>query len=109
MFYFQYLIEFIVQRLVTTHSLIQKACMQLPKSFAQEQGFDWWIEITTNQPDCIYYFGPFLGIKEAQYLLPGYIEDLNVEGYQNMRVQIKQCQPKQLTICAEDIAVLAQN
>ncbi|MGK7875690.1 MAG: DUF1816 domain-containing protein [Xenococcaceae cyanobacterium] len=58
----------------------------------------WWVEISTAQPRCTYYFGPFDSAKEAQFYQPGYIEDLQEEGAEGIIVQIKQCQPKILTI-----------
>ena len=38
----------------------------------------WWLEIITKEPYCIYYFGPFDSLKEAQLEQGGYIEDLKV-------------------------------
>ena len=38
--------------------------------------FAWWVEINTNIPRCIYYFGPFNSEKEAQLYKSGYVEDL---------------------------------
>lgn len=61
----------------------------------------WWAEITTNSPRCTYYFGPFQSYDEAKQAYPGYIEDLNSEGAQEIVVVIKRCQPELLTICEE--------
>ncbi|ACC85458.1 DUF1816 domain-containing protein [Nostoc punctiforme] len=73
--------------------------MKLTHNLKQEPSeFAWWIEIITNHPNCTYYFGPFISPKEAYWFLPGYIEDLEQEGNQEIRFQILQCQPKELTI-----------
>ena len=61
-----------------------------------------WVEIKTEFPQGIYYFGPFARAKEAQVELPGYIEDLEQEGAKVTTFQIKKCQPKELTIVAEN-------
>lgn len=61
----------------------------------------WWAEVTTNNPRCTYYFGPFQSYDEAKEAYPGYIEDLNSEGAQGIVVVIKRCQPELLTICEE--------
>ena len=61
----------------------------------------WWAEVTTNNPRCTYYFGPFQSYGEAKQAYPGYIEDLNSEGAQGIVVVIKRCQPELLTICEE--------
>ncbi len=60
-----------------------------------------WIEVTTDQPKCTYYFGPFLSEKEASLAQTGYVEDLEAENAQGIRVQIKRCQPQDLTVFDE--------
>jgi hypothetical protein len=57
----------------------------------------WWVEITTNQPKCLYYFGPFESFAEALSHQSGYIEDLQSESAVGINSQIKQCQPQILT------------
>ncbi len=59
----------------------------------------WWVEIVTNTPRCTYYFGPFLSRQEARDYQAGYIEDLESEGDRIISVEVKQCQPKELTSC----------
>ena len=65
----------------------------------------WWLEIHTENPQCIYYFGPFDSAGEARDLQDGYLEDLMAEQAQIVAVEIKQCQPQQLTICQEFLVV----
>ncbi len=62
----------------------------------QESG--WWVKILTNKPIYIYYFGVFSTYYEAEWSTNGYIQDLIQEGSEIVDIQIKQCQPKQLTI-----------
>lgn len=62
-------------------------------------GLAWWIEIKTTSPTCIYFFGPFLTHQEAQFALPGYIEDLETEQPQKINATVNRCQPSQLTVC----------
>ena len=76
--------------------------MNLTQNLKQEQLFAWWTEIITEQPYCIYYFGPFVSTQEAQEFLPGYLEDLKQEGCQVVLIQTKQCQPKELTVLQEE-------
>ncbi len=61
----------------------------------------WWIEIETNIPSCIYYFGPFDSFPEAQLYQQGYIEDFIEEKAQGITVTLKKCQPIMFTICKE--------
>lgn len=62
---------------------------------------DWWVEIITNKPQCIYYFGPFATFQEAELMQPGYVEDLIQEGVYTIQSMVKQCYPTQLTIFEE--------
>jgi hypothetical protein len=67
-------------------------------SYLNQFGLAWWVEIVTDQPHCTYYFGPFMSAKKAQEAQRGYIEDLEEEEVQGIRVTIKQLQPQELTI-----------
>jgi hypothetical protein len=64
-------------------------------------GQAWWVEITTEKPHCIYYFGPFTTEVEADAAKSGYIEDLESESAQGIRVNIKRCKPTEITIDCE--------
>ncbi|WP_248277713.1 DUF1816 domain-containing protein [Brasilonema sp. UFV-L1] len=63
---------------------------------------DCWVEIISNKPCCTYYFGPFDNVEQAIVDQDGYIEDLVNEGAQGITVQIKWCEPKELTIFPKD-------
>ena len=63
--------------------------------------FGWWIEIITVKPICIYYFGVFNSVYEAEQFKNGYIQDLHQEQAEIVNVEIKQCQPSNLTIYTE--------
>lgn len=80
--------------------LIKNKRINMPslKEMEEDLSFADWIEVTTEEPRCIYYFGPFFGVKEAQRSLPGYIEDLEQEGAKVVGFTIKMCQPRELTI-----------
>ncbi len=70
-------------------------------SLLQTLGLAWWVEIKTEQPQCTYYFGPFATSNEAESARPGYVEDLEKENAQNIRVAIRRGKPDQLTIFEE--------
>lgn len=61
------------------------------------QPLSWWIEIYTDFPRCLYYFGPFDNDDEAHSHQADYLEDLQQEGAENILIEIKQCQPLTLT------------
>ena len=65
-------------------------------------GLAYWLEITTEKPECTYYFGPFASREEAISMQSGYLEDLSNEGAENIRVNLKRCStPEELTIFDE--------
>ena len=62
----------------------------------------YWINITTKQPNCIYYFGPFDSYAEARQMRHGYIEDLVEEKVIGISVKIERCLPTKLTITDQE-------
>lgn len=58
----------------------------------------WWVEVVTEEPKCLYYFGPFDSYGEALSHQAGYIEDLESESAIGIATTIKQCQPEILTV-----------
>lgn len=70
-------------------------------SLLQALGLAWWVEIKTDRPRCTYYFGPFASSSEAELAKPGYIEDLEQEQAEGIRVAIKRGKPDSLTIVEE--------
>ena len=71
-------------------------------SSGERHKIPWWVEIKTNQPYCIYYFGPFDTVKQARRNRGGYIEDLVEEKAHGITVEIKQCSPDNLTIYQDE-------
>ena len=61
-------------------------------------GLAYWVEIVTNEPQCTYYFGPFLNRADAEIAQSGYIEDLKNEGAKEIKVAIARLKPNNLTI-----------
>jgi Domain of unknown function (DUF1816) len=64
-------------------------------------GFAYWVEVKTDSPRCVYYFGPFLSKEEAEHSRAGYLEDLQSEGAQGIKFEVKRCKPAYLTIFDE--------
>ena len=64
----------------------------------------YWLKISTQVPQCVYFFGPFDYASDAKAAQAGYIEDLVAENAQGIQVELKsRSQPEDLTICQEDI------
>ena len=74
----------------------------LPWVRMPSQNMPWWIIISTEVPQCIYFFGPFDSFSEANLLTSGFVEDLKGENAIGIRVEIQQCEPKELTIIEEE-------
>lgn len=64
-------------------------------------GLAWWLEITTESPNCTYYFGPYLRASEAEADKQGFMDDLEKEGARNIKFAIKRCRPDRLTVFDE--------
>ncbi len=67
-------------------------------SLLQALGLAWWVEVKTDSPHCIYYFGPFASSSEAESAKPGYVEDLEHENAQGITASIRRGKPGSLTI-----------
>ena len=78
-------------------NIFLKDAEELLTFYLEKTGKAWWVEIITKKPDCTYYFGPFVSHREAQLAQLGYLEDLEQERPQLIAIEIKQCQPKELT------------
>ena len=75
-----------------------KAIQELVIGFLQASRQAWWVEVSTHEPQCVYYFGPFDRPTEAEAARPGYLEDLNGEGAIGIDSIVKRCRPTALTL-----------
>jgi hypothetical protein len=91
--------ERISQEIQAIHRLGRKILSITPISTlsGKPQILAWWIEVYTDFPRCLYYFGPFDSAIEAESNKAGYLKDLHQEGAENILAQVKQCQPVVLT------------
>ncbi|MEG3440369.1 DUF1816 domain-containing protein [Pannus brasiliensis CCIBt3594] len=64
-------------------------------------GLAYWVEIKTDYPRCTYYFGPFWSNAEAETARSGYLDDVQAEGAQGVKCEIKRCKPSNLTVFDE--------
>jgi hypothetical protein len=58
----------------------------------------WWTKLYTINPFCIYHFGPFDKIAEAESARFDYIQDLENEGAKVVFVKFTQLIPQNLTL-----------
>ncbi|MEB3277636.1 MAG: DUF1816 domain-containing protein [Lyngbya sp.] len=72
-------------------------------SYLEKMGLACWIEVITQSPKCIYYFGPFASGSDAQRSVEGYLEDLRAEKAKIMGLEIRRGIPRNLTILEEEM------
>lgn len=80
---------------------------QLLTSSLNALGLAWWVEIKTENPTCLYYFGPFGREESARAHEPGYVEDLEREGALAIKTSVKRCKPTELTVFDDTEVVVA--
>ena len=86
--------------MILKKSLRSRLSLRLP--WINQYQLLWWLEIKTTKPYCLYYFGPFDSRQEARLHQDGYVEDLVEEQAEGISIKLlKQCQPKELTICSD--------
>lgn len=83
-------------------NLARKIIISLAQSLTQAGNKAWWVKITTVEPDCVYYFGPFQSSIEARSNHSGYIADLADEGAKGITVIVRRCNPEVLTTYDEE-------
>lgn len=79
-------------------SITYKLAELLDKLVFHSPEVPYWIEIKTDNPACIYYFGHFDSPWAAKLMHKEYIQDLIDEDAKVVSVQLKQCNPQELTI-----------
>ena len=67
-------------------------------SLLEVLGLAYWVRISTDSPQCIYYFGPFSSKAEAEAHSGGYCEDLRAEKARGISMTIERCKPRELTV-----------
>ena len=61
------------------------------RSLGNRLGFAWWAKIETNNPNAIYWFGPFLTRRNLNYKVTAFVQDLSEEGIGSIDQRIVRC------------------
>ena len=61
------------------------------RSLGNSVGLAWWAKVETNQPDVIYWFGPFLTRRSLKLSLTGFVEDLTAESPSGINHSLIRC------------------
>ena len=54
-------------------------------------GLAWWAKIETDNPNSIYWFGPFLTKRSLKDKVSGFINDLSEEGIESIDHSLVRC------------------
>ena len=69
------------------------------RHFGNKLGLAWWAKIETQQPNCTYWYGPFITKRSLKVNMSSFIEDLSKEGYENIQHSFVRCKKEEpLTI-----------
>ena len=61
------------------------------RNFGNKLGLAWWAKIETDQPNEIYWFGPFITKRSLNENMPSFIKDLSDEGFKNIKHSLVRC------------------
>ncbi len=61
------------------------------RSLGNSFGLAWWAKVETNQPDVIYWFGPFLTRRSLKVRLTGFVNDLSDESPHEINHSLIRC------------------
>ena len=65
------------------------------RNFGNKLGLAWWAKIETEQPDAIYWFGPFITKRSLKENMSSFINDLTDEGASNVRHSFVRCKKEE--------------
>ena len=69
------------------------------RNFGNKLGLAWWAKIETEEPNAIYWYGPFITKRSLKENMSSFIEDLTNEGYKNIQHSFVRCKKEEpLTI-----------
>lgn len=76
-----------------------------PTDNTEISGSNWWLEMGTVNPRCLYFFGPFEDQLAAESSKEGFSQDLEGENARVLCSKVKFCQPRQLTLDGNELTL----
>ena len=61
------------------------------RNFGNKLGLAWWAKVQTENPNTIYWYGPFLTKRSLKENLVFFINDLKEEGSTNIKHDFVRC------------------
>ena len=65
------------------------------RNFGNKLGLAWWAKIETEQPNSIYWFGPFITKSSLEDNVSSFIKDLTDEGSKNIKYSLVRCKKEE--------------
>ena len=65
------------------------------RNFGNKLGLAWWAKIETEQPNSIYWFGPFITKSSLEENISSFIKDLTDEGSINIKYSLVRCKKEE--------------
>ena len=65
------------------------------RNFGNKLGLAWWAKIETEQPNIIYWYGPFITKRSLKQNISSFIEDLSEEGPSNIKHSFVRCKKEE--------------
>ena len=65
------------------------------RNFGNKLGLAWWAKIETEDPNAIYWFGPFLTKRSLKENMTSFINDLSDEGFSNIKHSLVRCKKEE--------------
>ena len=61
------------------------------RNFGNKLGLAWWAKVETENPQTVYWYGPFLTKRSLKESLNLFLKDLQNEGADNIKHKIVRC------------------
>ena len=61
------------------------------RNFGNKLGLAWWAKVQTENPNTIYWYGPFLTKRSLKENLEFFVNDLKEEGSTNIKYEFVRC------------------
>ena len=87
-FYFK-----IVQNL--TRITDPQGSITLIRNFGNKLGLAWWAKIETENPNTIYWYGPFITKRSLKENISSFLKDLSDEGSTNIKQSFVRCKKEE--------------
>ena len=65
------------------------------RNFGNKLGLAWWAKIETEQPNTVYWYGPFITRRSLKENISSFIQDLSDEGCVNIKHSFVRCKKEE--------------